>query len=111
MAGRILVIGSSCVDVILQLDHLPVTEEDMHPKSQRFRMGGCAYNAANILGKAGADVTFVTPVGMKGLFGPFVLRAVKAQPWEGRRKDLPVRARRGIYLFPGVDAGRHADAL
>ena len=81
MAGRILVIGSSCVDVILQLDHLPVTEEDMHPKSQRFRMGGCAYNAANILGKAGADVTFVTPVGMKGLFGPFVLRAVEEQHW------------------------------
>ena len=81
MAGRILVIGSSCVDVILQLDHLPVTEEDMHPKSQSFRMGGCAYNAANILGKAGADVTFVTPVGMKGLFGPFVLRAVQEQPW------------------------------
>ena len=81
MAGRILVIGSSCVDVILQLDHLPVTEEDMHPKSQRFRMGGCAYNAANILGKAGADVTFVTPVGLKGLFGPFVLRAVEEQPW------------------------------
>ena len=81
MQGSILVIGSSCVDVILQLDHLPVTEEDMHPKSQSFRVGGCAYNAANVLGKAGADVTLVTPVGLKGIFGPYVLKAVQEQPW------------------------------
>ena len=81
MAGKILVIGSSCVDVILQLDHLPVTEEDMHPRSQSFRLGGCAYNVANILGKAGADVTFVTPVGLKGIFGPYVLRGFEEQPW------------------------------
>ena len=67
-----LIIGSSCVDVVIRIDHLPRTEENLHPESQRFMIGGCAYNVANILGRAGADMTFVTPVGMKGVFGGFV---------------------------------------
>ncbi|MBQ8162411.1 MAG: carbohydrate kinase family protein [Clostridia bacterium] len=79
--GRVLVLGSTCVDVIIQLDHLPVTEEDMHPHHQSFRIGGCAYNVADVLGLAGADVTFVTPVGMKGMFGPFVDRELRGKPW------------------------------
>ncbi|MBQ4265202.1 MAG: carbohydrate kinase family protein [Clostridia bacterium] len=73
---NVLVIGSTCVDVILRVDHLPKTEENIHPQSQRFAIGGCAYNVANILGRAGADMTFVTPVGRKGVFGPFVREAL-----------------------------------
>ena len=67
-----LILGSSCVDVVIRIDHLPKTEENLHPESQRFMIGGCAYNVANILGRAGADMTCVTPVGLKGLFGGFV---------------------------------------
>ena len=73
---NVLVIGSTCVDVILRVDHLPRTEENIHPHSQRFAIGGCAYNVANILGRAGADITFVTPVGRQGVFGPFVREAL-----------------------------------
>lgn len=73
---NVLVIGSTCVDVILRVDHLPRTEENIHPQSQRFAIGGCAYNVANILGRAGADMTFITPVGRKGVFGPFVREAL-----------------------------------
>jgi len=69
---NVLVIGSTCVDVILRVDHLPKTEENIHPKSQRFAIGGCAYNVANILGRGGAALTFVTPVGRLGVFGSFV---------------------------------------
>jgi len=69
---NVLVIGSTCVDVIIRVDHLPKTEENIHPYSQRFAIGGCAYNVANILGRAGADMTFVTPVGRQGVFGGFV---------------------------------------
>lgn len=75
---NVLVIGSTCVDVIIRVDHLPKTEENLHPHSQRFAMGGCAYNVANILGRAGADMTFVTPVGRQGVFGPFVLERLGA---------------------------------
>lgn len=75
---NVLVIGSTCVDVILRIDHLPKTEENIHPHSQRFAVGGCAYNVANILGRAGADMTFVTPVGRKGIFGGFVREKLDA---------------------------------
>ena len=72
MKENVLVIGSTCVDVILRVDHLPKTEENIHPRSQRFAIGGCAYNVANILGRGGADMVFVTPVGRLGVFGGFV---------------------------------------
>ena len=37
---KLLVIGSTCVAIILTLDHLPVTGEDLHPKSQSMALGG-----------------------------------------------------------------------
>ena len=73
-----LIIGSSCVDVIIRIDHLPKTEENLHPDSQRFAIGGCAYNVANILGRGGTDMTFVTPVGLRGVFGGFVQKELDA---------------------------------
>ena len=57
MDKNVLVIGSTCVDVIIRVDHLPRTEENLHPESQRFAIGGCAYNVANILGRAGATLS------------------------------------------------------
>ena len=84
MDKNVLVIGSTCVDVIIRVDHLPRTEENLHPESQRFAIGGCAYNVANILGRAGAPTTFVTPVGLQGVFGGFVEKQLQtlsfAQP-------------------------------
>ena len=68
---RLLIIGSTCVDVILRLDHLPTTGEDMHP-TQRFAMGGCAYNVAQVPKAYDVDLTFVTPMGDHGVFSDFV---------------------------------------
>lgn len=73
-----LIIGSSCVDVIIRIDHLPKTEENLHPDSQRFAIGGCAFNVANIVGRGGAQMTFVTPVGLRGVFGGFVKKELDA---------------------------------
>ena len=44
-------------------------------------MGGCAYNVANILGKAGSDIHFVSPVGTQGIYGPFVLENLRKEAW------------------------------
>ena len=68
---RLLIIGSTCVDVILRLDHLPTTGEDMHPV-QRFAMGGCAFNVAQIPKAYDVDLRFVTPIGDHGVFSDFV---------------------------------------
>ena len=66
-----LIIGSTCVDIILNLDHLPTTEEDLHPYSQSMAIGGCAYNVSNMLRLLGAKHTFITPIG-GGIYGDYV---------------------------------------
>lgn len=66
-----LIIGSTCVDVIIHLDHLPVTAEDLHPASQTMALGGCAYNVAYIMRLLGAPHTFISPVGT-GMYGNYV---------------------------------------
>lgn len=94
----VLVIGSTCVDVIIRIDHLPRTEENLHPQSQCFAVGGCAYNVANVLLRAGAPVTFVTPVGGRGVFGGFVRRALDAMRCS-TYVDLPDAENGCCYCF------------
>lgn len=79
---KILIIGSTCVDIIINIDHLPKTEEDIHPFSQSMALGGCAYNAANIVRLFGASHTFISPVGT-GVYGDYVRK-------ELNRKGIPV---------------------
>lgn len=80
---KLLVIGSTCVDVIIKLDHLPKTGEDMHPEWQHFAMGGCAYNVTNIPRGCGIDVTLVTPVGTEGVYSGFVKENLLKQGFKG----------------------------
>lgn len=94
----VLVLGSACVDVLLRVPHLPRSQEDLQPQGQRFTVGGCAFNAAWALGRGGADVTFVTPVGLRGLFGPFVLERLKTLPW-ARPVTLPDRENGCCYCL------------
>lgn len=70
-----LIIGSTCVDIIIHLDHLPVTEEDLHPSSQSMALGGCAYNAAYMVRLLGAPHTFISPVGT-GMYGNYVAQCL-----------------------------------
>ena len=81
---KILIIGSTCVDIIINVDHLPKTEEDIHPFSQSMALGGCAYNAANIIRQFGAPHTFISPVGT-GVYGDYVRKELK-------KKGFPVLA-------------------
>lgn len=73
-----LIIGSTCVDVVLTLDHLPTTQEDLHPHSQKMMIGGCAYNVSHMLRLLGAAHTFITPIG-GGIYGDYVYKHFKQQ--------------------------------
>lgn len=73
-----LIIGSTCVDVIINLDHLPKTEENLHPTSQTMALGGCAYNVAYMMRLLHAPHTFISPVGT-GAYGDFVENQMKKQ--------------------------------
>lgn len=80
----VLVIGSTCADIIINIDHLPKTQENLRPTAQSMALGGCAYNVAYMMNLFHAPHTFISPVG-GGTYGDFVLKELKKQ---GR--EIPV---------------------
>ena len=46
---QVLVIGSTVTDVIIHVDHLPKTGEDVHVIRQTLSLGGCAYNVSDMI--------------------------------------------------------------
>lgn len=68
---KILVIGSTVADVIVNLDVLPKTAEDVHIKSQSVALGGCAHNVSDMIGHYNVPYDLFSPVGT-GIYGDFV---------------------------------------
>ncbi len=68
---KILVIGSAVVDVVINLDHLPSRSQDVHVINQQLRLGGCAYNASDIIRHFGVPYIPFFPIGT-GAYGDFV---------------------------------------
>ena len=73
---KILIIGSTCVDMIVNVDHLPTTKGDIHIKSQSASMGGCAYNVSDTVRNFGAPNILFSPVG-SGIYGDFVRNGLR----------------------------------
>jgi len=73
-----LIIGSTCLDVILHIDHLPKTEENIRPTSQTMALGGCAYNVSHMMRLLHAPHTFISPVG-GGTYGDYVAKQMRLQ--------------------------------
>ena len=69
---KVLVIGSTVVDIIVQLeDRLPKTGEDVHVLSQRMSLGGCAYNVSDSIRHFQVPYILFSPIGT-GVYGSFV---------------------------------------
>ncbi|MFF2908353.1 PfkB family carbohydrate kinase [Paenibacillus sp. NPDC057934] len=68
---KILVIGAAVVDVIIQLDRLPRTAEDVMAEHKETIVGGCAYNVSNILNQLHVNYSLFAPVG-QGSYGDIV---------------------------------------
>lgn len=78
---KLLVIGSTVADIIIELDRLPVTAEDVHIKSQAMSLGGCAHNVADMIRHFDVPFTLFSPVGT-GLYGDFVRRELESKGME-----------------------------
>lgn len=83
--NKLLIIGSTCVDVILELERLPGTGDDLQPSGQTFAVGGCGWNVFRAARLSGADPVFLSPVGT-GIYGDMVAREFEA-------RSVPVLAR------------------
>lgn len=69
---KVLVIGSTVVDVIITLeDYLPKTQGDVHVLSQEMSLGGCAYNTSDMIRHFKVPYILFSPVGT-GAYGDFV---------------------------------------
>lgn len=75
---KVLVIGSTVVDVIIQVDHLPSTQEDVHVQRQHMALGGCAYNVSDMIRHFNVPYTLFSPVG-SGAYGDFVRTQLAAR--------------------------------
>ncbi|MBQ8604741.1 MAG: carbohydrate kinase family protein [Oscillospiraceae bacterium] len=75
---KILVIGSTVVDMIINVDYLPTTKADIHISSQTASMGGCAYNVSDTIRNFGTPNILFSPVGT-GIYGDFVRNGLRKQ--------------------------------
>jgi sugar/nucleoside kinase (ribokinase family) len=66
-----LVIGSTVVDVLLTVPHLPRRGEDLNITTSACRIGGCAYNVFHTLHLLQAPARLCSPVG-SGIYGRMV---------------------------------------
>lgn len=74
---KVLVIGSTVVDVVVNLvNHLPKTGEDVHIRSQHMSLGGCAYNVSDSIRHFQVPYILFSPVGT-GVYGDFVRDELK----------------------------------
>lgn len=75
---KLLLIGSTCADITLQLDHLPSLEEDVNVSQQKMSLGGCAHNAAHAAGLFHVPFQLASPVGT-GIYGDYVKRKLQEE--------------------------------
>lgn len=64
-------IGSTVADVIISVEKLPKTGEDMHVNSQSMSLGGCAYNVSDAIRHFQVPYILFSPAGT-GAYGDFV---------------------------------------
>lgn len=68
---KIMVIGSTVLDILIHVEQLPKSNEDIHTLSEKLSLGGCAYNVSNIIHHFHVPYTLFSPVG-NGIYGDFV---------------------------------------
>ncbi|MDD6043117.1 MAG: PfkB family carbohydrate kinase [Eubacteriaceae bacterium] len=68
---KILVIGSTVADIIVKLEHMPKTAEDVNVESQESSLGGCAYNVSEMIRHFKVPYILFSPIG-GGIYGEYV---------------------------------------
>lgn len=60
---KTLVIGAAIVDMVMQVDRIPKSGEDVIGKDTKVMVGGCAYNVASTMHNLDCDHDLCVPVG------------------------------------------------
>lgn len=89
---KILVIGSTVVDIIINVEYLPGTGQDINAIRQEMSLGGCAYNVSDTLRHFNVPYILFSPIGT-GVYGDYV------------RKELGERNIPMVVPTPNMDNG------
>lgn len=73
---KTLIIGSTVLDIIINIDKLPTTTDDCHIKAQTMSIGGCAFNVQNMTNLFEIPCVFCSPIGT-GIYGDYVASQLK----------------------------------
>lgn len=68
---KTLIIGSTTVDIIINIPHLPSSTEDLNTSAHQYSLGGCAYNISHIFHLFQQPYLLCTPQGT-GIYGDYV---------------------------------------
>lgn len=68
---KTLVIGAAIVDMVMQVDRIPKSGEDIIGKDTKVMVGGCAYNVASTMHNLDCDHDLCVPVG-NGMYASIV---------------------------------------
>ena len=82
----VLAVGAIMVDMLCQVPRLPRSGEGIVVEESRAVVGGCAFNAANVLRQLGAPYELFAPVGC-GIFAGFVECELRERGLEAPRFD------------------------
>lgn len=78
---RTLVVGAAIVDLMMKVERLPKSGEDIPCKETKTVVGGCAYNVANTLRNLNCEHDLCVPVG-SGSFADIIRRGMKEKGYE-----------------------------
>lgn len=84
---KVLVIGAAVIDVIMELDKLPKTGEDVVANEKGKVVGGCGYHVAAVLKYFQVPMDFLTPVG-GGINGKLIQAALDEISSTGQIYDI-----------------------
>jgi len=68
---KVLVIGSTVVDIIIRLNTLPTTGVDINLKWQKMSLGGCAFNVSQAIAYFEVPYMLFSPIG-SGIYAEYV---------------------------------------
>lgn len=84
---KCLVIGATMLDIVANLDSLPVRGGDAYIKQQEMLLGGCAYNVASILKHFNIPNTLFAPIG-SGMYASFIENKLKEEGYSSPIKSI-----------------------
>lgn len=83
---KCLVIGASMLDIVMRIDILPKSGEDVYIDSQETLVGGCAFNVADMLKNFNIPATLFSPIGT-GIYSDIITQKLKKS-----KQKSPIRS-------------------